>query len=155
MMRALLLAATLTAGCSGPAADPSAADAQDSIDAAAQPQPEPTASDVDPVARPDEPETGLPPGWTSARCDIRSADAQYVGPCEFNSGKGGSFTVRRDGGTVPLLGPITDVSVTLFNSGAEVRGMTTDGTNSRWGTAERSAEDPACWTGADFEVCAY
>ena len=154
-MRSLLLGAMLTAACSGPAADRSAADAQDSIDPAAQPQSEPAASPPEAAASPTEQEGDLPPAWTSARCDIRSADARYAGPCEFRSGKGGDFSVRRDGGAVPLLGTITDVSVTLVTGGAEVSGMTTDGVNSRWGAAKRSADDPACWTGADFEVCAY
>jgi hypothetical protein len=36
-----------------------------------------------------------------------------------------------------------------------VRGLTTDGINSRWGTALRSKADPACWKGSDFEICAY
>jgi hypothetical protein len=38
---------------------------------------------------------------------------------------------------------------------AEVRGLTRAGINSRWGSAQRSKRDRACWRGSDFWVCAY
>ena len=57
---------------------------------------------------------------------------------------------------IPILPNITDISVTIVATGvAEVRGLTTDGINSRWGSAVRSKVDSACWTGSDFEICAY
>ncbi len=69
-------------------------------------------------------------------------------------GGGGFSLYRPDGG--PLSEGVT--LVTLAKTGetsGEVRGLTMDGINSRWGAADRSEADPACWTGSDFEVCAY
>ena len=54
-----------------------------------------------------------------------------------------------------LYGEILDVSVLIMAPGeAEVRGLTAHGINSRWGPAKRSAQDAACWVGADFRICA-
>ncbi len=72
----------------------------------------------------------------------------------FDPGKNGSFAVSLSD-EKPIIDKITMISVTIVGKGqAEVRGLTTDGINSRWGPAERSETDPACWTGTDFEVCA-
>jgi hypothetical protein len=46
------------------------------------------------------------------------------------------------------------VSVALLRGMAEVRGLTVDGINSRWGSARRNVNNPACWDGADFQICA-
>lgn len=68
--------------------------------------------------------------------------------------KNGSFSIRRHGAQ-PILPSNIDLSVSIVSAGvAEARGLTTDGLNSRWGRAERSRVNPACWTGADFEICA-
>lgn len=91
-----------------------------------------------------------------ARCVINSAGApQYRGPCMFEAGPRGSFTVmparRRS-----FPGGVGSISVWMTGRGtAEVRGLTSDGINSRWGTATRSRRDRACWVGSDFSVCAY
>lgn len=99
---------------------------------------------------------GGPAQAKAARCVIRqNGTVAYSGPCEFIHDRGGSFGVRRRDGR-PLLPEISDVSVMLTAPGqAEVRGLTLQGINSRWGPARRSTSDPACWTGSDFEVCAY
>lgn len=91
----------------------------------------------------------------TARCVITTNDATYRGPCRFVSERGGHFSVRKVGrGTI--LPNITDVSVYVLSPGrADVRGLTTDGINSRWGSATRSRQDPACWVGSDFRICAY
>jgi len=91
-----------------------------------------------------------------ARCVIKqNGSVAYSGACHFDLGEGGSFAIRRQGST-PILPNITDISVSIVSTDvAEVRGLTTDGINSRWGTAVRSKKDPACWTGSDFEICAY
>lgn len=92
----------------------------------------------------------------AARCAITGgAETPYSGPCLFAPEKGGSFTVtpvrRRT-----FMGDVTSVSVYVLGSGAaEVRGLTTDGVNSRWGEARRSRRDRACWEGSDFRVCVY
>lgn len=91
----------------------------------------------------------------TARCVIVTNDATYRGPCVFNPDRGGSFSVSKPGGG-PILPNITDVSVFILAPGrADVRGLTTDGINSRWGSATRSATDRACWVGSDFRICAY
>ena len=93
-----------------------------------------------------------------ARCVIRNgpdrSTVAYSGDCLFYPDKGETFTIRTSHGNI--LPSITDISVYVLSPGiAEVRGLTIDGINSRWGHAKRSEKDLACWTGADFEVCAY
>lgn len=89
-------------------------------------------------------------------CKVESGKEVVLdGPCSFKGIEGnGSFVVRKlDGST---MGGATDITVSIVNKGvAEVRGLTKDGINSRWGEAKRSAKDPACWEGSDFKVCAY
>lgn len=91
-----------------------------------------------------------------ARCLIRqNGVTTYSDACLFHLEKGGSFSIRRQDSR-PILPNITDLSVTIVAAGvAEVRGLTTDGINSRWGSAVRSKVDSACWMGSDFEICAY
>jgi len=91
----------------------------------------------------------------TAECKITSGGEVLRGPCLFEAGEDGSFYVVTD--DIPgLRGEISSISVTILEKGfAEVRGLTRDGINSRWGSAQRSTTDKACWTGADFEVCAY
>jgi hypothetical protein len=48
------------------------------------------------------------------------------------------------------------ISLTVVSPGiGDVRGLTRDGVNSRWGEARRSRGDRACWVGSDFSVCVY
>lgn len=91
-----------------------------------------------------------------ARCVINSSGAPaYSGPCRFQSEARGSFTVTPASGR-SFAGGVTSISVAMAGRGtAEVRGLTRDGINSRWGTATRSRRDRACWVGEDFSVCAY
>jgi len=91
-----------------------------------------------------------------ARCIIKQDGlTTYSGECHFRLEKGGSFFIRRHDSR-PIIPNIGSLSVSIVSSGvAEVRGLTTDGINSRWGTAIRSKADPACWKGSDFEICAY
>ncbi len=94
----------------------------------------------------------LAPG-RPAQCNVTSGDGRYDGPCRFTPTGKGSFSVsapkfRR------LMGA-TDISVYPIGGGkAEVRGLTSDGINSRWGEATRSKTNKACWIGTDFKVCA-
>jgi hypothetical protein len=95
-----------------------------------------------------------------ARCEIKTADGHYSGGCKFTSSKGGSFSVspvgRPDFFSHAKDDPgITDIDVDIKGSNADVRGLTTDGINSRWGAAKRSLTDKACWVGEDFSVCVY
>jgi len=90
-----------------------------------------------------------------ARCVITSEGTSYRGPCQYNVARGGTFTLtpiqrRSFGDGVESI----TVYVTRRNA-AEVRGLTRDGINSRWGAAVRSRRDSACWVGTDFSVCAY
>jgi hypothetical protein len=90
-----------------------------------------------------------------ARCVIASNGSPvWRGPCDFIPDRGGSFGVR------PYRGSFGDgigiISVSIISPGvAEVRGLTRDGINSRWGEARRSRRDRACWVGEDFSVCVY
>jgi len=88
-----------------------------------------------------------------ARCKI--GPKKYTGPCVFRAEENGSFSIsRRD--QSEIFSNVTVVTVSIVETGkAEVRGLTTEGVNSRWGMATRSEDDRACWSGTDFEVCAY
>lgn len=103
----------------------------------------------------DAPVAAKVPSGKKAKCKITSGGEVLKGPCLFESGEDGSFYVETD--AIPGLGDqIDSISVTIIEKGvAEVRGLTKDGVNSRWGAAQRSATDKACWTGSDFEICAY
>lgn len=91
-----------------------------------------------------------------ARCVVTNADTgNWRGPCDFIAERGGSFGIRPlRGGRFP--GGYSDITVSMMGGGvAEVRGLTRDGINSRWGEARRSGRDRACWVGGDFMICAY
>ncbi|MBN2824221.1 MAG: hypothetical protein JXQ76_02770 [Campylobacterales bacterium] len=92
----------------------------------------------------------------SALCTVESNhQIEFHGNCDFQSEQGGSFSIAQFNPNQPLYGPILSVSVYIVQRGiAEVRGLTTDGINSRWGEARRSQDDPACWIGSDFKICA-
>jgi hypothetical protein len=90
-----------------------------------------------------------------ARCVIDSEGTSYRGPCQYNVARGGTFTLNPSHGRSFGDGV---VSLTVYVTGrgvADVRGLTRDGINSRWGRAVRSRRDSACWVGEDFSVCAY
>jgi hypothetical protein len=135
-------------------------------DEAAMVEPSPQATVADDVAAVDEVAPTAKPASTvaarekapsgkKAKCKITTGGEVLKGPCLFESGEDGSFYVETD--AIPgLRDQIDSISVTIIEKGtAEVRGLTKDGINSRWGAAQRSTTDKACWTGSDFEVCAY
>lgn len=79
----------------------------------------------------------------------------YNGPCLFIPEAGGSFSLSNTKRQGPLFDDIGVLSVSIITKGrAEVRGLTSDGINSRWGEAKRSTKDAACWEGSDFSICA-
>lgn len=91
------------------------------------------------------------------QCTVTSAgQVEFDGTCMFSAEGGGSFSLANVDPDAPLYGEVSIVSVTIVSPGtAEVSGLTIHGINSRWGEATRSRADGACWTGADFEVCAH
>ena len=92
-----------------------------------------------------------------ATCRVESAGKVEVnGPCRFRpDGGAGSFTLENRDRQKALYGSILSVTVSVVSPGmAEVRGLTRQGVNSRWGEAKRSNDDRACWIGADFKICA-
>lgn len=102
--------------------------------------------------------SALPAAARDARCRIEeNRRVVFEGICDFTpDGREGSFGLSPRGGSQrPLYGSILSVSVWVMEPGvADVRGLTRDGINSRWGTARRSTSDPACWDGSDFRICA-
>jgi hypothetical protein len=80
--------------------------------------------------------------------------ADYRGPCRFTPDSNGSFAVDPVGRRSFPGGTSTVSLQTIAPGVAEVRGLTREGVNSRWGEARRSPKDRACWIGADFTVCA-
>lgn len=91
------------------------------------------------------------------KCKIDSGNQTiYEGKCAFIPDTKGSFGLSNPVKNQPLTDTISMVSVMIIEKGvAEVRGLTSDGINSRWGEAKRSAKDKACWEGVDFKVCAW
>jgi hypothetical protein len=81
------------------------------------------------------------------KCQIDShGEPSYKGTCLFLPDTNGSFSLENSTKDKPLTGAIRMVSVTIIEKGvAEVRGLTADGINSRWGEAKRSSKDKACW----------
>lgn len=96
-------------------------------------------------------------GTRTVNCRIQSAGTPtFSGRCRFNPAGGGSFILEHSSEGRSITGPILTVSVTIVKPGvAEVRGLTRDGINSRWGEARRSSSDRGCWEGSDFRVCAW
>lgn len=97
--------------------------------------------------------------WAADRvvtCTITTGQkTAYNGPCLFMPEAGGSFSLANTKRQGPLFDDIGVLSVSIIAKGkAEVRGLTGDGINSRWGEAQRSSKDKACWQGSDFEICA-
>jgi hypothetical protein len=86
-----------------------------------------------------------------AHCTIAAGEPEFRGPCRFIAEGKGSFSI------IPLRArSFSTVSVSILRPGvAEVRGLTADGINSRWGEARRSRRDRACWVGSDFRICVY
>ncbi len=91
----------------------------------------------------------------NAQCMIVSnGESRFEGVCDFIADRDGSFSVGKARGHKFL--DIDPISVVMVSPGvAEVRGVTRDGINSRWGDAKRSRSDPACWIGEDFKICVY
>jgi hypothetical protein len=89
-------------------------------------------------------------------CRVESEGKVVVnGKCRFTPEPSGSFTLESASANRPLFGSILQVSVALISPGtAEVRGLTRQGINSRWGEAQRSNDDRSCWVGSDFKICA-
>ena len=79
----------------------------------------------------------------------------WSGACALgrDDGSSGHFNIAspEDGEILP---GIMSISVHMLESGeAEVRGVTTAGVASRWGSASRDLDNPSCWKGVDFRVC--
>lgn len=87
-----------------------------------------------------------------AMCQITSQGQRVDGPCRFSLRRGGSFDIAMLDGRP--MGGATSLSLDVVAAGrGEVRGLTAYGVRSRWGEAQRMAEDGACWRGADFTIC--
>lgn len=100
----------------------------------------------------------LPPLAAQAKpaiCTVKQNGAiQFSGPCQFQQfGGDGSFSIVNARGGV-IVARVTQISVYIMRGMAEVRGLTVDGIHSRWGSARRNVNDPACWDGSDFQICA-
>jgi hypothetical protein len=93
-----------------------------------------------------------------ASCIVQSAGKVVLNQtCDFQPLDGnGSFSLSSRRSKQDVLFPdVAVLSVTIIKPGtAEVRGLTKDGINSRWGEARRSTKDGACWEGGDFRICA-
>ena len=90
----------------------------------------------------------------TARCKIYDPGGEYEGPCQFTQWGGASFMVSRKDGSEFFNG-ITEVSVEVDAPGVAGGSVRQEGENNFIGTMERHKDDKACWSSADFTVCAY
>ena len=92
----------------------------------------------------------------NAKCLIEISGETFHDLCNFEPGPKGSFSLSQSRTVSSFLSYASIISVHIIGPGkAEVRGLTHDGINSRWGEANRSTQDGACWRGADFQICAW
>lgn len=91
-----------------------------------------------------------------AFCVVKGVENKtlFSGDCIFQQYDGnGSFSIESPRG---LIADYSSIGVSIIEPDiAEVRGLTPNGINSRWGEAVRSSSDRACWVGSDFTICAY
>jgi hypothetical protein len=93
--------------------------------------------------------------WRTVRCLLESEGARFAGRCSFMAVRDGSFALKPLKPYRSLLGA-TIVSVAMAGDGtAEVRGLTRDGINSRWGDVRRSRRERGCWEGDGIKICAW
>ena len=90
-----------------------------------------------------------------ARCVITSRDAPaWRGPCNFSSGRGGSFTLSSVDGRG--LDNMSDFSLRIISPGVgRASYMMMSGRHEEGGILRRSRRDPACWVGRDYSICVY
>ena len=146
------LSSIALAACGQPAVEPTP---ETAAPAEASPSPAPTQAPAPAPAKTD-PASAAATGPRQVRCVITASPENYEGPCLFTPDQNGSFSVEPPAGREWLGGEIGRVAVFVMEPGvADVRGLTKDGINSRWGRAQRSTSDAACWDGSDFRICAY
>lgn len=90
-----------------------------------------------------------------ARCVITARDAPtWRGPCNFSSGRGGSFTLSGvDGGD---LDGMSDFALRVTSPGVgRASYMMLSGRHEDGGILRRSRRDRACWVGRDYSICVY
>lgn len=89
-----------------------------------------------------------------AKCNVSNSYGEsFKGSCKFTMYEKGSFTIEPSKRGDLILGSDM-VSLWITEPGlGEVRGTTPEGGNSRWGEAERSSQNRACWVGSDFRIC--
>lgn len=103
----------------------------------------------------------MPASAKPARCVIKGEGEAYAGPCIATPTGGGSLNLRPVGRRQEFFARekdvpgITDINLDIQGADADVRGLTTFGVNSLWGSVHRSTKDRACWLGDDFSICVY
>jgi hypothetical protein len=152
------LAAALLAlaGCEG-GAEADRADTADTAGEDAAEAGEPAEKPAMKVAAAEPQEESGPPEFKetvkSARCKVYDPGGDYDGPCQFTTWGGGSFMVSRKGGE-EFFGGITEVVVEIDAPGVAGGSVRQNGELNPIGTMERHTDDRACWSSADFTVCA-
>lgn len=149
-----------TEGASGETAEADAMAAEAEGDAPATPaQAGSEAAGEDTVAATTKADTGSPAAdefeetVKTARCKVYDPGGDYEGPCQFTTWGSGSFVVSRKGGAEFFNG-ITEVHVEIDAPGVAGGSIRQAGELNFIGTMERHKDDRACWSSADFTVCA-
>ena len=93
----------------------------------------------------------------SAKCDIIWYGSRYVGPCDFTSGKKGSFDIDLPGDTYRTHDVPNSIYMYVTSPGRGVVGWIAP-TGRLLEASEpvrRDPRKPACWAGDEFRICAY
>lgn len=163
---AVLVAGLLALGaCSGADADADADGAQDAPatsaevggDASSAPSDSISTNDASAASAATPADSG--PGEfketvKTARCKVYDPGGDYEGPCQFTQWEGGSFMVNREA-NAEFFNGITEVVVEVDAPGIAGGSIRQGGESNFLGTMERHSDDRACWSSADFTVCAY
>lgn len=119
-----------------------------------QPIPNAVESNKNTVSQAASVNTVLKDGSRLAQCRVSNDYGEsFEGDCLYESLGYESFSIMPANQDQSILGSL-QVTVWVENDEiVEVRGLTTDGINSRWGQVRRSIEDADCWVGEDFIIC--
>jgi hypothetical protein len=90
-----------------------------------------------------------------ARCVITSrGEPAWRGPCNFTSGRGGSFALSGVDGR--SLDGMSDFALEVTSPGVgRASYMMVSGRHEDGGVLRRSRRDRACWVGRNYSICIY
>lgn len=88
--------------------------------------------------------------------DSYAAGSRYEGPCDFQVKKGGSFFIQLPDKANDAIGATAmwvDVKAPGVGTLSGMLGL--GGRTVKFGGTKRSAQEPACWIGSGWKLCAF